>query len=103
METPAATLERLAELERPPEAKRMLIIANPHATTMSDRLKHLVVYALQGRFDVTAVETERRGHAMGLVAEAAREAYDVVVAFGGDGTVNEAANGLAGSTTPLTM
>src|SRR3954454_5792598 len=101
-----ASLERLADvaaLERPARSKRMLVIVNPHATTMSDRLKHLVVYALQGRYDVSAVETERKGHAIELVAEAAREAYDVVVAFGGDGTVNEAANGLAGSTTPLTM
>jgi diacylglycerol kinase family enzyme len=97
-------LERLADvaaLERPAKARRMLIIVNPYATTMSDRLKHLVVYALQGRYDVTAVETERRGHAIELTAEAARERYDVVVAFGGDGTVNEAANGLVGSTTPL--
>src|SRR3954454_24076722 len=69
---------------------------------MSDRLKHLVVYALQGRYDVTAVDTQRKGHAIDLVQEAAREGYDVVVAFGGDGTVNEAANGLAGSATPLT-
>jgi diacylglycerol kinase family enzyme len=105
MAHPEATLERLADvaaLERPPRARRMLIIVNPYATTMSDRLKHLVVYALQGRYDVTAVETERKGHAIELTAEAARERYDVVVAFGGDGTVNEAANGLAGSSTPLT-
>ena len=35
--------------------KRMLIIVNPYATTVSDRLKNLVVYALQGRYDVEAV------------------------------------------------
>ena len=71
----------------------MLIIVNPYATTVSDRLRHLVVYALQGRFEVDAVDTEARGHATELCREAAHEGYDVVVAFGGDGTVNEAANG----------
>jgi diacylglycerol kinase family enzyme len=85
-----------------PESKRrMLIIVNPYATTVSDRLRHLVVYALQGRFEVDAVDTEARGHATELCREAAHEGYDVVVAFGGDGTVNEAANGLLGSPTPL--
>jgi diacylglycerol kinase family enzyme len=81
----------------------MLVIVNPYASTMSDRLKHLVVYALQGRYDVEAVDTQRKGHAIELCREAAREGYDVVCAFGGDGTVNEAANGLAGSQTPLTL
>jgi diacylglycerol kinase family enzyme len=80
----------------------MLVIANPYATTVSDRLKNLVVYALQGRYDVEAVDTERRDHATQICREAAAEGYDVVVAFGGDGTVNEAANGLIGSPTPLT-
>ncbi|HTU79572.1 MAG TPA: diacylglycerol kinase family protein [Solirubrobacteraceae bacterium] len=74
--------------------RRMLIIVNPYATTVSDRLRNLVVYALQGRFEVDAVDTEARGHATELCREAAHEGYDVVVAFGGDGTVNEAANGL---------
>jgi diacylglycerol kinase family enzyme len=95
-------LERAASLEKPARAKRMLIIVNPYATTMSDRLKHLVVYALQGRYEVEAVDTQRQGHATELCREAATEGYDVVCAFGGDGTVNEAANGLAGSQTPLT-
>jgi diacylglycerol kinase family enzyme len=81
--------------------RRMLIIVNPYATTVSDRLRHLVVYALQGRFEVDAVDTQARGHATELCREAAHEGYDVVVAFGGDGTVNEAANGLLGSPTPL--
>jgi diacylglycerol kinase family enzyme len=85
----------------PVSKRRMLIIVNPYATTVSDRLRNLVVYALQGRFEVDAVDTEAPGHATELCREAAHEGYDVVVAFGGDGTVNEAANGLLGSPTPL--
>jgi diacylglycerol kinase family enzyme len=85
----------------PDTKRRMLVIVNPYASTVSDRLRHLVVYALQGRFEVDAVDTEARGHATELCREAAQEGYDVVVAFGGDGTVNEAANGLLGSPTPL--
>ncbi|HVE67146.1 MAG TPA: diacylglycerol kinase family protein [Solirubrobacteraceae bacterium] len=99
------TLERLAAAsEAGPAApsKRMLIVVNPYATTVSDRLRNLVVYALRGRYEVDAVDTERQGHATELCREAALEGYDVVVAFGGDGTVNEAANGLAGSGVPLT-
>ena len=101
--TSLETLERLAgssDVAAP--SKRMLVIVNPYATTVSDRLKHLVVYALQGRYEVDSVETQARGHATELCREAAQEGYDVVCAFGGDGTFNEAANGLAGSTTPLT-
>jgi diacylglycerol kinase family enzyme len=86
----------------PVPKRRMLVIVNPYATTVSDRLKNLVVYALRSRYEVEAVETEARAHATELCRSAARRGYDVVVAFGGDGTVNEAANGLAGSETPLT-
>jgi diacylglycerol kinase family enzyme len=89
-------------LEAPAKRKRMLVIANPYATTVSARLKSLIVYALQGRYDVDAVDTEGRDHATELCRQAAAEGYDVVVAFGGDGTVNEAANGLAGTATALT-
>ena len=98
------TLERLAAEQttgtRAP-SKRMLVIVNPYATTVSDRLRNLVVYALRGRYDVEAVDTTGRDHATELCREAAHEGYDVVVAFGGDGTVNEAVNGLVGSPTPL--
>src|SRR3954465_16039757 len=80
----------------------MLVIVNPYATTVSDRLKKLVVYALRGTYDVTAIDTQARDHATALTREAAGEGYDVVVAFGGDGTVNEAANGPRGSQTPPT-
>jgi diacylglycerol kinase family enzyme len=101
---PLAELERLGEtLAQPAPSKRMLIIVNPYATTVSDRLKNLVVYALRGRYQVDAVETQSRDHATALSREAGHEGYDVVVAFGGDGTVNEAAHGLAGSGTPLSV
>jgi diacylglycerol kinase family enzyme len=98
---PLARLEAALALGRTAPSKRMLIIVNPYATTVSDRLKNLVVYALRGSYHVDAVETEARDHATELCREAAQAGYDVVVAFGGDGTVNEAANGLAGSDTPL--
>ena len=103
----STTLERAEELaerllpDRTPK-RRMLVIVNPYATTVSDRLRNLVVYALQSRYAVEAIDTQERNHATLLTREAAREGYDVVVAFGGDGTVNEAANGLVGSDTPLT-
>src|SRR5437879_3793055 len=96
-------LEALVEIGTPGPRKRMMIIVNPYATTVSDRLKKLVVYALRGTYEVTAIDTKARDHATELCREAAREGYDVVVAFGGDGTVNEAANGLFGSDTPLTV
>ncbi len=85
----------------PGARRRMLLIVNPYATAVSDRLRNLVVFALQKRFEVDAIDTEAPGHATELCRAAADDGYDVVVAFGGDGTVNEAANGLLGSSTPL--
>jgi diacylglycerol kinase family enzyme len=102
---PLHDLERLAELAGGTAAtarKRMLLIINPYATSMTPHIRTLVLYALQGRYDVDAVDTQGRGHATELCREAADEGYDVIVSLGGDGTVNEAANGLAGSSTPLT-
>ena len=81
----------------------MLIIVNPYATTVSDRLKNLVVYALQGRFEVEAVSTEAQNHATEIGREVRDHGYDVVVAFGGDGTLNEVANGLAGTDVPVSV
>ena len=99
---PLARLEAALEAGTKAPSRRMLIIVNPYATTVSDRLRNLVVYALRGAYDVEAIDTESPGHATELTREAAGQGYDVVVAFGGDGTVNEAVNGLAGSQTPLT-
>jgi len=81
----------------------MLLIVNPYATTVSDRLKNLVVYALQGRYEVETVATEAQNHATEIGREVRDHGYDVVVAFGGDGTLNEVANGLAGTDVPVSV
>src|ERR671938_995438 len=103
---PVESFERLGEafpLTADTERKRMLVIVNPYATTVSDRLKNLVVYALQGRYEVEAVLTEAKSHATDIGREACGGGYDVVVAFGGDGTLNEVANGLAGTDVPVSV
>jgi diacylglycerol kinase family enzyme len=81
--------------------RRILVIVNPHATTVSDRLKNLVIYALQSRFEVEVEATQGQNHATEIGRGARDGAWEMVVAFGGDGTINEVANGLAGTEIPL--
>src|ERR1700744_4868687 len=100
---PLERLEAMLVAGRRPPTRRMLIIVNPYATTISDRLKNLVVYALQGRFEVETAETEAQNHATEIGREVRDHGYDVVVAFGGDGTLNEVANGLAGTDVPVSV
>ena len=88
-------------LEQPVQTRRMVVIVNPFAAGVEPRLRRLVVAALASRFDVEAVDTDAPGHATGLAGAAARNGADVVVTLGGDGTVNEAANGLLGTGVPL--
>src|SRR5258708_32687614 len=93
-------LERLEEALRASAGaprKRMLIIVNPYATTVSDRLKNLVVYALRGSYQVEAGEAQSRDPATPPCRQAAREPYDVVRALGGDGTANQAGHGPRGA------
>lgn len=54
-----------------------------------------------GRNEIEIVETNRRGHATHLAQDGARRGVDVVVGFGGDGTLNEVATGIAGTATAL--
>ncbi|HSL56976.1 MAG TPA: diacylglycerol kinase family protein [Acidimicrobiales bacterium] len=61
----------------------------------------MIQKALSADHDVELAETSRRGHASRLAQGAAAAGTDVVVVLGGDGTLNEAANGLAGTDTAL--
>ena len=53
------------------------------------------------RHEVEVVETNRRGHATRFAHDAARRGVDVVIGYGGDGTLNEVATGIAGSEAAL--
>ena len=78
-----------------------MLIVNPYASSVTARGRVVITKALAADHSVTIVETTGRGHATELAAEAAAGGAEVVVVLGGDGTLNEAANGLAGTDTAL--
>jgi diacylglycerol kinase family enzyme len=73
---------------------RILVVTNPRATATSVRERDVLAHALGSLADLEVAETENRGHAAALACRAMRNGTDVVVALGGDGTVNEVINGL---------
>ncbi|PRY51738.1 diacylglycerol kinase family enzyme [Geodermatophilus tzadiensis] len=73
---------------------RALVVANPAATTTTGRVRDVLLGALASELKVDLAETTHRGHARELGRQALDDGVDVVVALGGDGTVNEVVNGL---------
>ncbi len=69
-------------------------MVNPNATTTNARSRDVLARALRSEVDLEVVHTRRRGHAADLARKAASEGVGVLVALGGDGTVNEVVNGL---------
>jgi diacylglycerol kinase family enzyme len=73
---------------------RVLVVVNPRATAISPRQRDVLAHALASEAEIEVAETANRGHAAPLACRAMRNGTDVVVALGGDGTVNEVINGL---------
>ncbi len=84
---------------------RALFVYNPVARGVPslDRLRPAVAWLEDQGWDTSLEATAGRLHAAELAREAARKEYEVVAACGGDGTVSEVANGLAGSPTALAV
>lgn len=85
-------------------ARRLLVVYNP---TAGGRKRHQLGRFLSGLEAlgsvVTLRETEAPRHAESLARAADPEAVDAVLVAGGDGTINEAVNGLARSPLPLAL
>jgi diacylglycerol kinase family enzyme len=73
---------------------RALLVVNPKATATTPRVRDVLAHALASETKLDVVETDARGHATELARQAAVDGLDLVVALGGDGTVNEVVNGL---------
>ena len=73
---------------------RALVVANPAATTTNRGVRDRVLTTLADELQVELAETTHRGHGNELARKACVDGVDVVLALGGDGTVNEVVNGL---------
>jgi diacylglycerol kinase family enzyme len=73
---------------------RALLVVNPKATTTSERTRDVLAHALASDLKLDVAITTHRGHATELARDAVSDNIDLVIALGGDGTVNEVANGV---------
>ncbi len=80
---------------------RLLLMVNATASSVTPRRRVLVRKALAAHHDVETAQTTRRGHATKLARAAANDGFDAVVVLAGDGTLNEAADGLVGTQCAL--
>jgi diacylglycerol kinase family enzyme len=80
---------------------RVLLLVNATASSVTPRKRVVLRKALAAHHEVEVAETSRRGHATRLAQAAANDGFDVVAVLAGDGTLNEAADGLVGSVTAL--
>jgi len=85
------------------EKKRIVFVVNPISGTQGKNaiLKWIDERLDRSLYDYSVVRTEYAGHATQIAANAVQEKMDVVVAIGGDGTINEIARTLVHTDTAL--
>ena len=81
----------------------LTVVVNPNAGRLTEQVRTDVVAELRARFEVDAYSTTARGSGVGLTKDLVERGAKVVVAFGGDGHVNEVVNGVAGTDATLAI
>jgi diacylglycerol kinase family enzyme len=81
--------------------EKVLLITNPSAGSVSSRKREVIAKALASDFKLETATTDSRGHAIELARDGVDRGFHAVVAEGGDGTINEVAQGLVGSDVAL--
>ncbi|SDN88237.1 Diacylglycerol kinase family enzyme [Lentzea jiangxiensis] len=77
-----------------PQVVRALLVVNPQATTTTPAGRDVLAHALASDVKLEVVETSYRGHAADAAHQAVADGFGLVIAHGGDGTVNEVVNGV---------
>ncbi|MDR7301266.1 diacylglycerol/lipid kinase family protein [Haloactinomyces albus] len=81
---------------------RAVLIVNPQATSTTAAGRDVLAHALASELKLECVETRYRGHAADTARQAVIDGVDVIIAHGGDGTVNEVVNGMLADDLPRT-
>jgi diacylglycerol kinase (ATP) len=84
--------------------KSSILICNPAARTASTgKIERAQAFLEKKGFVVEVILTEKSGHAQDLARECLKKNPDLIIAGGGDGTINEVMNGIVFSGTPLAI
>jgi diacylglycerol kinase family enzyme/molybdopterin converting factor small subunit len=85
----------------PARPKKVLLLVNPRARSVSQANVEVIEKALSVDFDLTVAETARRGHGAETAQQAVKDGFHMIVVFSGDGTINEVVNGMANTGVAL--
>jgi diacylglycerol kinase family enzyme len=86
-----------------PATDAAVVIVNPNAGRLSESARSDVLAALRARFTVDVYATTARGSGIAVAQELTEDRDRLVIAFGGDGHVNEVVNGVAGTGSSLAI
>ena len=79
---------------------RALLVVNPQATSTTAAGRDVLAHALASAVKLDVLQTQYRGHAAEATASAVRAGVELVIAHGGDGTINEVVNGILEAAPP---